>query len=72
MTQATTAQTSVERCLAQVNAAYLELLRQPGQFDQCKEAGRTVRHLARCLCEADGFDTDDLDDEEAELETDDL
>jgi hypothetical protein len=71
MTQATTTQASIEQCLAQVNTAYLELLAQPGSLSQAREAGRTVRYLARCLSETDGFDCDELDDDEAELGIDD-
>jgi hypothetical protein len=62
----------LEACLDDMKTSYLELLAQPGALSQAREAGRTVRYLARCLSETDGFDADDLDDEEAELETDDL
>lgn len=51
---------------ATLSNCYMELLKDPDQIEQSREAGKTLRYLARCL-----FDTpfefgelEDLDDDE--------
>ena len=59
-------------CLMGANAVYLQLL-DAATSQQYKEAGKTVRCLARCLAEIEQFDSNDFEVSDAEndaLETD--
>jgi len=56
----------LETCLVETHGSYQTLLNQPGNLDHCREAGRTVRHLAQCLAETDlvaNGDDEDIEDE---------
>ena len=52
-------------CLMRANEVYLRLL-ESASSQQYKEAGKTVRRLARCLAEIDQFEVDDFEPEELE------
>ena len=55
-------------CLTKTNALYLELLNSGFASDLYKEAGKTVRALARSLSEASVAYDEDMDDLEVEEE----
>jgi hypothetical protein len=57
---------TLEQCLLQISTCYQDLLEQPAHLDLCREAGRTVRHLALCLVgpELDGGEEDRDEDDE--------
>ena len=48
-------------CLMRANEVYSRLL-ESASSQQYKEAGKTVRRLARCLAEIDQFDVNDFDE----------
>ena len=52
-------------CLMRANETYLQLL-ESASSQQYKEAGKTVRRLARCLAEIDQFEVDDFEPDELE------
>jgi hypothetical protein len=60
---------ALETCLLEINATYQKLLEQPGAIEQCREAGKTIRHVAQCLADSD-TDLEDYDDSEDESEFD--
>jgi hypothetical protein len=43
----------LETCLTETHASYQALLTQLGNLDHCREAGKTIRHLAQCLVDLD-------------------
>jgi hypothetical protein len=58
---------ALETCRLNTNATYQKLLEQPGAIAPCREAGKTVRHLAQCLADTDtGLEDYDDDSEEQE------
>lgn len=72
MTMDDDSRAALETCLMEINGTYRKLLVQPGAIDQCREAGRTLRHLAECLADAYTIGDDDEDDSEDESEFDNL
>jgi hypothetical protein len=61
---------ALETCLLDTNATYQKLLEQPGAIAPCREAGKTVRHLAQCLVDSttdlEGYD--DSEEEESQFD----